>query len=369
MNQQEYDIPIQGSRISDFRSPDVRSGHVACKLADCMLLWGGTFDQAIRNEEAGTNTHLTRFMDPCEVWLYYPVFNKWVKKNCSGTCSYSSSGSSVVVFKNTVWILFGFFTQGIFNSMYKINTNNFEFSNVQYLHHDQPAKLPSPRNKHVSWYFNKKIYSFGGYGPTSKGFLSEHANYVNDSSVDYIDHGWNDQLLEFDPVLRTWNEVECEGTIPLARAAHSVTQVGSVVMIFGGRHLDKRLNDLQQLDMCTFTWTSIETRGSSPLGRSWNSLNYMAHDHSLIVLGGFSSSNNVLDDVWKFDLKTLLWKNVTCLPIQKTRRLWHTSVAMDDELVVFGGCSNNIMSEYPDYNHELCTFRTTPQSLYRSFIL
>lgn len=46
-----------------------------------------------------------------------------------------------------------------------------------------------------------------------------------------------------------------QGQKPSARAAHSAVRFGCKVFIFGGRHMNLRLNDLHCLDLSTMTWS------------------------------------------------------------------------------------------------------------------
>ena len=49
----------------------------------------------------------------------------------------------------------------------------------------------------------------------------------------------------------------CRGVAPSPRAAHSVCVVGNLAYVFGGRHMDTRLNDLHCLDMDKMEWTLV----------------------------------------------------------------------------------------------------------------
>ena len=42
--------------------------------------------------------------------------------------------------------------------------------------------------------------------------------------------------------------------MPVARAAHAAVATGDCAYIFGGRHMNKRLNDLHCLHLPTHTW-------------------------------------------------------------------------------------------------------------------
>ena len=62
----------------------------------------------------------------------------------------------------------------------------------------------------------------------------------------------------------------------------------------------------------------------------------------LMVYGGFSQTETALDDAWLINTETLSWCQLsgsTGFP-----RLWHTaSTNVHGDILVFGGCENNIM--------------------------
>ena len=49
----------------------------------------------------------------------------------------------------------------------------------------------------------------------------------------------------------SWEWPITSGTPPSPRAAHSVAVLGDMAYVFGGRHLDNRLNDLYSLNLTT----------------------------------------------------------------------------------------------------------------------
>ena len=67
--------------------------------------------------------------------------------------------------------------------------------------------------------------------------------------------GWNNQVCVFDLATSRWRNPCCRGAVPSPRAAHTAARVGHHVYVFGGRHCNKRLNDLYQLNLHTLTWT------------------------------------------------------------------------------------------------------------------
>lgn len=48
---------------------------------------------------------------------------------------------------------------------------------------------------------------------------------------------YND-IWQFDPQVRKWQELRCVGILPSPREGHAATRVGDVMYIFGGRGVD-----------------------------------------------------------------------------------------------------------------------------------
>jgi len=46
-----------------------------------------------------------------------------------------------------------------------------------------------------------------------------------------------------------------QGTAPVPRAAHTAVRSRGQAYIFGGRHREKRMNDLHCIDLETYTWS------------------------------------------------------------------------------------------------------------------
>lgn len=119
-------------------------------------------------------------------------------------------------------------------------------------------RLPSPRDKHNMCLYGERMYVFGGYGPNIMQYLHEQGNW--DASGDQnggLDDmlGWNNQVLELDLRALSWRNPRTSGSIPSSRAASASCLVGNQWFIFGGRHMDARLNDLHYLNLDTFVWT------------------------------------------------------------------------------------------------------------------
>ncbi|XP_059159649.1 kelch domain-containing protein 2-like isoform X1 [Physella acuta] len=235
------------------------------------------------------------------------------------------------------WYIFcGHTHAGDVNDIYRINLLTLFWERLKTLGTDL-----SPRDKASSWVYHNRIYIFGGYGTTPYTYLWDKEEDKFALEV-MNDRGWNNQVLYFDIEGRRWVRVSCKGSKPRARAAQSTVLVGKTVYLFGGRHQALRLNDLYCLDMESLTWSgSISCSGPVPEARSWHTMSNIGKSQ-LILYGGFNNGNQPLDDVWLLNVASFSWtllKQSTGFP-----RLWHTaSVNSYGDLLIFGGCSSNIV--------------------------
>lgn len=146
-----------------------------------------------------------------------------------------------------------------------------------------------------------------------------------------------------------------------------MAQVGNRVFVFGGRSGKERLADLWCFNMDTMQWTQMITPDHlpTPEGRSWHSLTANANDE-LILYGGLSNNCEPLKDCWTYCETGNKWS-----PVRLTAepRLWHTAVfsPLDSEILIYGGGTQNILNYRLTnvYTNDLITLRFSPKSLLR----
>ncbi|KAK3093804.1 hypothetical protein FSP39_020423 [Pinctada imbricata] len=253
------------------------------------------------------------------------------------------SGSTASIHGDDLYLFAGHGRQGNINDLYHFNLRKREWELLS--SYKEEYSNPSPRDKAVSWIYNNKFYCFGGFGPPLQGFLSENGKFTSDDSS-YPTRGWNNQLLEYDISKKKWVR-------HLAPGQHmQAAQVRNKVYIFGGRYQMERLNDLHFVEVDNLQWSGrLTTEGNIPEGRSWHSLSAL-DDGRLFMYGGFNTSCQPLSDAWTLDLLTLQWSQLKHVPGDRPR-LWHTAcVTPSQEVVIHGGCSNNIL----DYQVQTVSF-------------
>ena len=74
--------------------------------------------------------------------------------------------------------------------------------------------VASPRIGHTGWEYNRMLWVFGSYGPSSAGYLNGNGSFS---------HGYNNQLLSFNPSIGEWKDWKCFGSVPTPRTGHAMT--------------------------------------------------------------------------------------------------------------------------------------------------
>nr|XP_051678770.1 kelch domain-containing protein 1 isoform X3 [Oryctolagus cuniculus] len=225
---------------------------------------------------------------------------------------------------------------------------------------------PTPRDKLSCWVYKDRLIYFGGYGYRRHNELQDCFDVHDASWEEQIFWGWHNDVHVFDTKTQTWFQPEIKGGVPpQPRAAHTCAVLGNKGYIFGGRVLQTRMNDLHYLNLDTWTWSGkIQINGESPKHRSWHTLTPIADD-KLFLFGGLSADNIPLSDGWIYNIITNCWKQLVYLP--KTRpRLWHTAcLGKENEIMVFGGSKDDLLSLDTGHCNDLLIFQTQPYSLLR----
>ncbi|KAG0476593.1 hypothetical protein HPP92_012967 [Vanilla planifolia] len=178
---------------------------------------------------------------------------------------------------------------------------------------------PSPRDSHSCTTVGRRLFVFGG---------TDGMSPLNDLHI-------------LDTFANTWISPTLHGKGPDAREGHSAALVDKRLFIFGGcgksgnSHEEVYYNDLYILDTETLVWECAMTSGVPPVPRdshtcsSWKS--------NVIVLGGEDASDCYLSDVHMLDADTLTWRQITTSGHMLAPRAGHTTVALGNNLFVFGG--------------------------------
>ena len=200
-----------------------------------------------------------------------------------------------------------------------------------------------------------QVYLFGGFGPppgsVTLGKVGGMFTFCEDTSSGSYTRGWSNQLVCYNTSTNAWEWPQCSGPPPSPRAAHSVTALNHTAYVFGGRHMDNRVNDLYSLDMLTMKWNLILSDSNAdnvPVGRSWQTMSGLVTGKSeggLVMYGGFDNNYNALCDCWRMDLSQQPHSWVRCHHLEQGPRLWHAAVELEPStVIIIGGLTNNILA-------------------------
>ncbi len=138
--------------------------------------------------------------------------------------------------------------------------------------------------------------------------------------------------------LETWKqeEVECRGSIPRARWRHTMTAVGQLAVVVGGRDGDEVFGDVAALDVQGRSW-------SSDFGDIANGLHSHAacaddSNGTLIVTGGLDRDERVVRDVVVIDCVSRRHRRL-CVP-GLLPRFSHSACVRGASMYLVGGVSS-----------------------------
>ena len=103
-------------------------------------------------------------------------------------------------------------------------------------------------------------------------------------------------------------KVEQKGFWPLAINSHTAVLNPDTkkMYIYGGLIKYKTSPFLFEYDITTSEWRKVETTTPSPVPRSSHSAVF--YQGSMIIFGGISSEDDVLNDMWELNLTDFSWK-------------------------------------------------------------
>ncbi|XP_076463390.1 kelch domain-containing protein 2-like [Babylonia areolata] len=340
----KMDVPLRCPR---------RCGHITFTDGENLYVWGGHCKEGNGPIDPPTD----------ELWVYHNKFDCWSVQKCSGDLPRGTSGGCCGVLFPYMYLFCGHCDgEGHSSTVRRLDLRDFVWHTVQV-----KGPVISPRDKAASWVYKDKLYCFGGYGPDPRlTGLFEHGqgDYAHEE-WEYI--GWNNQLVIFDPSTNEWSSQKYTNphTVPSPRAAHAAVLMGDQVFLFGGRHMECRMNDLHCLDLPSLTWQGqIRTNGPEPEGRSWHTLSRLDDDR-IFLYGGFSQNEDVFDDAWLYSVSGQRWTEV----VSHTGwcRGWHTAVVTNSrDVLIFGGFTMNILSPYigyEDISDQIVKFQFQPSRL------
>nr|XP_036872123.1 kelch domain-containing protein 1 [Manis javanica] len=312
------------ARMADsrlFRVAEERSGHCAVVDGNFLYVWGGYV--SIEENEV--------YLPNDEIWTYDIDSGLWTVHLMEGELPTSMSGSCGACISGKLYVFGGYDDKGYSNRLYFVNLRTRDGTYVWEKITNFEGQPPTPRDKLSCWVYKDRLIYFGGYGYRKHSELQDCFDVHDASWEEEIFWGWHNDVHVFDTKTHSWFQPE-----------------------------------IKYLDFYIFSpCHRISINGENPKHRSWHTLTPVADD-KLFLFGGLSADNIPLSDGWIHNVVTNCWKKLTHLP--KTRpRLWHTAcLGKENEIMVFGGSKDDILSLDTGHCNDLLIFQIQPYSLLRS---
>jgi hypothetical protein len=137
-------------------------------------------------------------------------------------------------------------------------------------------------------------------------------------------------LWKYDIAANSWTQLSPSGTPPSARLrVMMVYDVAHALLVFGGQDASVYLNDLWKYDITADSWTQISPSGTLPHVRGDSNRAFDHINGDFIIFGGTSSDLARMHDLWKYNVSTNTWSEVS-LTNEPTERS-HCGTAWDDK--------------------------------------
>eukprot|EP01061_Rhynchopus_euleeides_P019467 TRINITY_DN31968_c0_g1_i1.p1 TRINITY_DN31968_c0_g1~~TRINITY_DN31968_c0_g1_i1.p1 ORF type:complete len:408 (+),score=136.07 TRINITY_DN31968_c0_g1_i1:210-1433(+) len=244
---------------------------------------------------------------------------KWNKVDSSGTLPIGRIGHSICHDGKGNLYLWGGVNDGV-EGKYLADFFRYDFHSKDWSAiplQGEDSKIPVARAFHSAVCYKNNVVIFGGCN--GKGRFHQ-INMID------CDSGHCD-------------EVETKGEKPQSRYCHTAVEYQGKMLVFGGknggRNSNKRLSDIFSYEFETQTWTSVNTRGEAPSSRSAHTS--VVYGKKMLVFGGRDTDGGCCKDFYEFHLESNMWRKLQFNDNQLLVRARHSAVVHGDNIIIFGG--------------------------------
>ena len=297
--------------------PSKRWGHSAVLYNNSMIIFGGRHSQRILS-----NIYSLDF-----------ATLSWTKIEPYSKAPQARDSHSAIIYNNSDMIIFG--GNGISGKMNDLWNFNFSLKKWSEISKNGKGTWPNPRDGHnTAVIFDKYMVIYAG--------LDGEDNVIQD-------------IFLFDIEKRFWYQCEVEGQPIQNKDGQSCCKIGDVLYLFGGQGPkdDDYSNDLFTVQFylgdnlsdkkpkAIINKVEIGKNNLKPTVRASQScVGYK--DQFLIIIGGESKTQEPLNDIWIFDIKTKLYSEVKLEGDEKIEgRFCHTCLVNGDFIAIYGGMQSS----------------------------
>ncbi len=209
---------------------------------------------------------------------------------------------------------------------------------------------PTARAGHGLVAFCNRLYLFGGFSASYAPYAHHH-----DGVPQAIAGVHFNSVHEYNFDARTWKELHPGATdphlagIPKPRRHASLVVHGCSLYVYGGFDAnDNVLADMWEFNIESMVWTKVQYRVSHnndpPTGRAEHTA--VVYLNRMIIFGGYDGKRK-LNDTYVFDFATKTWSCPNlAMHNPPSRRCKHTAVLYEKEMYVLGGFQYNDGNNY-----------------------
>ena len=152
------------------------------------------------------------------------------------------------------------------------------------------------------------------------------------SDVYFFHTGATDDVL-------IWNKVNSSGDIPPPMHGHAAVAIDRQLVIFGGSLQDgTQSQDLYILNTSSLQWSRIALGGAVPSPRYGHTMNVLGD--KIMVFGGMSEGD-LKNDFYYLNLETMAWEQVEASSTAPPARMFHAADVVSNKLFIYGGKSED----------------------------
>lgn len=305
-------------------SPVARCGHSITSVDGELFMYGGS-TTILETKSFQQNDRALLG----NLWQWEESESAWAKKNTTNlppNRAYHSANSNNT---NGIDKLYIFFGADDNSSMHSDIWSYDPASNIWTEELSSGSSIPEARMMHSSTtVYDGKIVVFGGL--TESGGIDENT--------------WL-----YDPSTGIWT---MGSPFPdMFRYGHSAVKTDGKVFVFGGMGPEDASNKMWVYNAETGQWilksNNSKNIESFPEGRYHHAMIVSEEHNKIWILGGSTTFDDELSDVWEYDITLNSWSQLTDLPMPRTH--FDATLFIEDnqqgEIVLFGGISNGTVIE------------------------
>ena len=304
--------------------PEARCGHSITKVDGEIYMYGGsTTIIEYKNSEKNERVVLG------SLWQWDESQKEWAKKKPANFPLPRSSHSANSNNKNGTDKLYIFFGTDSIGGTHSDIWSYDPATNIWNQEPSSGSQIPDPRQLHTSSTINGgNILVFGGI--------------TQDGGID--GNTWI-----YDPSNGIWS---MGSPFPdMFRYGQSAVSTGGNVYVYGGMGPVDASDKMWEYNEESGQWIlkSGKSIGSKdlPTGRYHHAMVVSEEHNKIWILGGSTTFDDELSDVWEYDITLNSWTQLADLPMPRT--MFSAALYIEDnqpgEIVLFGGVSNSIVIE------------------------